>query len=108
MPDTQPTEKFEAFYDEETKIAANPHSLPSQDREQLREIIGEARRLSEAIDAIVGQLNGVRADVNRIDQTVSRISVEVRTVGMALRSIDGPVRQIQNHLKSLGAALEQP
>lgn len=107
MPDTQPTEKFDAFYDEETKIALDPHALPSDDRGQLHTLIQEFRRLSADVERAIGSLNGIRSDVNRIDQQVTRLGVDVRSMSATLERIDRPVRQIQTYLSALGEKLQQ-
>lgn len=107
MPDNQPTEKFDAFYDDETRIAMDPHALPSEQREQLRVLILEFRRLSADVERAIGSLNAIRSDVNRIDQTVTRLGVDVRSVISTLERIDRPVRQIQTYLTALGEKLQQ-
>lgn len=107
MPDTQPTEKFEQFFDDETKIAMDPHALPSEERAQLHTLILEFRRLSADVERAIGSLNAIRSDVYRIDQTVTRLGVDVRSVSSTLERIDRPVRQIQTYLTALGEKLQQ-
>lgn len=108
MPEhrTEHTERFESFYDDETKIAQAGNLLPSQQVEQLTNLCAQVERLTSEVSHVIGVLNGARSDINRIDQQMSRMQVDVRTMGMTLAGIDGPVRQIQTHLAALGAKLQ--
>jgi hypothetical protein len=105
-PRTERTERFESFYDDETKIAQAGTLLPSQQIEQLQTLCAQVEKLGHEVQRVIGVLNGARSDINRIDQQMSRMQVDVRTMGMTLAAIDGPVRQIQTHLAALGAKLQ--
>jgi len=107
MPDTQPTEKFEQFFDDETKIAMDPHALPSEERAQLHTLILEFRRLSADVKRAIGSLNGIRSDVNRIDQQVTRLGIDVRSARATLERIEVPVRKLQTYLGALGEELQK-
>lgn len=105
MSDSARTERFESFFDEETKVVYSD-PLPSEQREQLAVLVAEVRRLSAEISSVVGQLNAARSDINRIDHQLAQTSIDVRTMGMTLAGIDGPVRAIRTHLEALGAKLQ--
>ena len=106
MPDSQKTERFDAFHDEETKIAIDPHALPSDERGQLATLITEFRQLSRDVEAAIASLNGARADINRIDRQVSQLATDVRLMSTTLERIDRPVRQMQTYLAALGEKLQ--
>ena len=89
------------------------HVMTDGEREQVRLLIAQSSRLTDAVTKLTESLTDMRRDINAVKaqavehaRFISDLQVSVKCVTQAVRRIEQPMRHIQASLAALGAKLD--
>lgn len=89
------------------------HVMTDSEREQIRLLIAQSKRLTDAVTKLTDSLTDIRREVNTLKaqavehaRFISDLQVSVKGITQAVRRIEQPMRHIQASLAALGAKLD--
>ncbi len=89
------------------------HQLTKEEQEQIRQLLVQSSRLSDALDHLKHAVEIIRGDVIALQEQTSQhakhigeLQVAVKGVTQQVRRLEKPMRHIQASLAALGAKLD--